>query len=62
VQKTKNHLQIMALVLIKSDSEVFCTQISSQNSVADLLHPMGDKYKSLLSIIFIGLSIYLAVN
>ncbi len=42
VLKTNNHSQIMALVLIKSDSAGFFVQISSQNHEAVLAHQSGD--------------------
>ncbi len=41
VSKTRDFSQIMALVLIKSNSAGFCVQIYSQNRVAVLLHQTG---------------------
>jgi hypothetical protein len=42
VSKTNNHLQIMAIVLIKSDSAGFFVQISSQNHGAAFSHQVGE--------------------
>ena len=41
-KKTNNHSQIMAIVLIKSDSAGFFVQISSQNHGATLPHQMNE--------------------
>jgi len=40
-KKTNNHSQIMAIVLIKSDSAEFFIQIYSQNHGAIVTHPFG---------------------
>jgi hypothetical protein len=61
-EKTKNRLQIMALVLIKSYSAGFSVQISSQFYLAIAAHQIGGYQTALLNIFFNSLQLILAVN